>query len=144
MHIHLQRRYVKQRVHAGVCAVDPSMIIYRQHSTLRSIRELWLSVSLADADVTIVFDSFGVPINLYSNVVEALTTRSASVQTTNVTLQDPRTGVCGDHGVAFCLAASRSLTLSEFVDYWKYWPDRDKIICLRVDGWMRYLRGKML
>lgn len=66
--------------------------------------EHWFSASLTKK-TTVAFDSIGLPIDLYGDIADALAVRSAFLETTSVTLQNPVTNICGDYCVAFSLAA---------------------------------------
>ena len=107
-------------------------VVNTQNSTQTG--DHWLGVVLA-ADESILFDSFGFPPRLYNDIAYAAS-RHAPLTTTSITLQDVGSDVCGDYCVAFCLAASRSVPLDAFVDYWESKDDRDATVRRMVDGYL--------
>ena len=61
------------------------------------------------------FDSYGIPIQMYSYVTKRL--RGETVVETSDRLQG-LTHTCGHYCVTFCLFVSRGWSVEEFVNFW--------------------------
>ena len=81
--------------------------------------EHWLAVYKSD-DKTYLFDSYGLPRELFPNIIASITKGvDTPIITSPVQLQSLTSTVCGDYCIAFAMALCRGVTFDNFLSYWK-------------------------